>query len=443
MANRSTCADIYQEAKVDGLNMYELRSKRVMLKYKHDRAVIERKLARIKVMLALTGLVDVFFIKCVLKRIRLAKQLFVLELEHSQEVYIPDELSCDRCPSSFHYYDPIIQITNQLFSVKQKLYHCLKTEFYLKKLKGNDFKRDFLERAGCLATQGTWKQTFKHGLIVEKDKNEVKVQQSKHTMSLQKSRYLMVESTEAGLKLLADLQTYVIEQKWTRGPRDANRSLEDLPLELRYCRGAEVNDKRQRFLVFKQNQYMRHEHLKNQGQKLHTVQLMQAFIEKELDELYKNRPRDLDYNPGRLAQDKDLDLRPYHTLSGRQRCSLDKDRRKYADYLLTYAEDKVLARRTHMRTKCLAECYQDCGPGVAFQQKNRYIEARLEQRLKYFDHMHDLKHPGVETEQLRKELFKLARTVKTKKAQRADPYAVLSALSANEKTFMEDEYADS
>lgn len=188
---------------------------------------------------------------------------------------------------------------------------------------------------------------------------------------------------------------------------------------------------------------MRHEHLKNQGQKLHTVRRMQAFIERELPALYAARPRDLDYNPGRLAEDKDLDLRPYQTLTGRQRCSLDKDRRKYADYLLTFAEDKVLARRTHMRTKRLAECQQDCGPGVAFQQKSRYIETRLEQRLKYFDHMHDLKNPDVESNELRKELFKLARTVKTKKAQRADPYAVLSALSDNEKTFMEDECGNS
>ena len=277
----------------------------------------------------------------------------------------------------------------------------------------------------------------------KKGKLEVKVQQSKHTMSLQKSRYLMVESTEAGLKLLADLQTYVMEKK-ASGPREIRKSLEDLPLELRYCRGAEVDSKRQRFLVFKQNQYMRHEHLKNQGQKLHTVQRMQIFIETHLDQLYQNRPRGLDYNPGRLPQDKDLDLRPYHTLTGRQKCSLDKDRRKYADYLLTLAEQKILKRRAHMRTKCLAGCYQDCGPGVAFQQKNRYIESRLEQRLKYFDHMHDLNHSGADAEQLRKEIFKLARAVKdAKESKRTDPYAVLSDDSASERTFTEQDGPES
>lgn len=96
-------------------------------------------------------------IKCVLMRIKLRKKLFVLDLEHSQEVYIPDELSCDLWPSSFHYYDPIIQITNQLFSHKSKLYHSLKTEFFLKKLKHNDHQRDMLERVGWLTTEKNWK----------------------------------------------------------------------------------------------------------------------------------------------------------------------------------------------------------------------------------------------------------------------------------------------
>lgn len=79
-----------------------------MMKYKYEKGRIERKLSRIKVIMALAGLMDIFFIKCVLKRTLLVKKLFVLEMEHSQEVYIPDELSCDRWPHSFHYYDPII-----------------------------------------------------------------------------------------------------------------------------------------------------------------------------------------------------------------------------------------------------------------------------------------------------------------------------------------------
>ena len=53
-------------------------------------------------------------------------------------------------PYSFRYYDPIISITNKMFAHKSKMYHCLKTDFYLKKLQGKDFKKAFLEQIGAL-----------------------------------------------------------------------------------------------------------------------------------------------------------------------------------------------------------------------------------------------------------------------------------------------------
>ena len=81
----------------------------------------------------------------------------------------------------------------------------------------------------------------------------------------------MVESTEQGLQKIAELKTYFLEKKWTRGPKERTKNLEDLPLELRFCKDAEVNMKRQKFIVFKQCQFMKHDHLKNQGQKFHTI----------------------------------------------------------------------------------------------------------------------------------------------------------------------------
>lgn len=40
--DKSKCSDIYNTVKVDGLNMYELRSKRVMIKYKLDKKIVEQ-----------------------------------------------------------------------------------------------------------------------------------------------------------------------------------------------------------------------------------------------------------------------------------------------------------------------------------------------------------------------------------------------------------------
>lgn len=104
-------------------------------------------------MLGVADLIDIFYIKAVLQKKALLKKQFVLDVEHNLECFIPHELSPDLYPYSYRYYDPIIQITNQLFSTKQKLYHCLKTDFYLKKIKGKDFKKKFLEDFGMLTTE--------------------------------------------------------------------------------------------------------------------------------------------------------------------------------------------------------------------------------------------------------------------------------------------------
>ena len=110
--------------------------------------------------------------------------------------------------------------------------------------------------------------------------------------------------------------------------------------------------KRQKFIVFKQNQFMKYDHLKNNGQKFHTIQLLQGFIEKNLEHLYKNRPREIKYGLAKeIESDRNLDLTLRENLSGRQKSTLDKDKRRYAEYLMDISEAKVMARRAHVRNK--------------------------------------------------------------------------------------------
>lgn len=74
-------------------------------------------------MMAIGGLQDVFYLKCMLKKIEFLKKIFTLELEKGTEVYIPEELTCDRFPISYRYYDPIILISNEYFRKDSKIYH--------------------------------------------------------------------------------------------------------------------------------------------------------------------------------------------------------------------------------------------------------------------------------------------------------------------------------
>jgi len=73
------------------------------------------------------------------------------------------------------------------------------------------------------------------------------------------------------------------------------KSIEDMPLNLRFCHKIEVNDKRQKFVHFKQCFLVRQDHLKHQGQKFHSLVLMHRYIEKNIDELYENRPKGVDF----------------------------------------------------------------------------------------------------------------------------------------------------
>ena len=45
-----------------------------------------------------------------IKIFEIIKQLFLLELEQDSDVLIPDELSQDKMPMSFRYYDPVIML---------------------------------------------------------------------------------------------------------------------------------------------------------------------------------------------------------------------------------------------------------------------------------------------------------------------------------------------
>lgn len=164
--------------------MYEQRSYRVLIKYKYNKKVIENKLNKIKFMLGVGELTDIFYLKAVLLKKSLIKQQFVLDLEHNQEVFIPHTLTCDNYPYSFRYYDPIISITNRLIDSKSKMYHCLKTDFFLKKLQGKDFKKKVLEGIGALPNEKTRPMQFSHAQMKEIALRNIKVTETKHSIAL-------------------------------------------------------------------------------------------------------------------------------------------------------------------------------------------------------------------------------------------------------------------
>ena len=68
------------------------------------------------------------FVQCLIKRIDLAKRLFIMDIEEGSEVYIPNDLRNDKLPMSFQFYDPIMNIV--LLKMADD-----RTEYFLKKSK--------------------------------------------------------------------------------------------------------------------------------------------------------------------------------------------------------------------------------------------------------------------------------------------------------------------
>lgn len=104
-----------------------------------------------------------------------------------------------------------------------------------------DWLRQFTSPAGANQL------THKHAVINEKDADELKLQESQHVMALQRSRYLVID----GIQEEKNVQDY--------------RSIEDKPINLRFCHVDEVNRKRQKFVNFKHAFYLKQDHLKTQG----------------------------------------------------------------------------------------------------------------------------------------------------------------------------------
>lgn len=56
------------------------------------------------------------YLHVLLRLINLCKQMIISSLENGAEVFIPPEISVDKLPESYRYYDPILNIIQQNIS---------------------------------------------------------------------------------------------------------------------------------------------------------------------------------------------------------------------------------------------------------------------------------------------------------------------------------------
>ena len=77
----------------DGQHIFQTKNYKKMIEYKKSKYIQNALFEKIKLVLNLKAVSKILYIKLLLKKIDLAKSLFILEIEQGEEVFIPPEIS--------------------------------------------------------------------------------------------------------------------------------------------------------------------------------------------------------------------------------------------------------------------------------------------------------------------------------------------------------------
>lgn len=78
-----------------GQQLFQTKNYKKVIEYKKNKYITTAMFEKIKLVLNLKGVDRILYIKLLLKKIDLAKKLFILEIEQGDEVFIPAEISVD------------------------------------------------------------------------------------------------------------------------------------------------------------------------------------------------------------------------------------------------------------------------------------------------------------------------------------------------------------
>lgn len=120
IADKENCLDIFRDVMTvladkeqDG---HSKTNERKFLKDKISRNSREKTIIKLNMVIKLRAINGIAYLRCLLRKIQIAKELFILEIEQGAEVFIPKELSQDHLPYSMRYYDPIVALIQEAVS---------------------------------------------------------------------------------------------------------------------------------------------------------------------------------------------------------------------------------------------------------------------------------------------------------------------------------------
>lgn len=192
------CFDVFQDFKLDDKKMYEFQTAGSLVNYKLKREKLykfHQKIQMLKQFKFFSGYSQTAYLIITLKEIELMRKIFILDIEQGDEVVIPDSLSQKSLPLSYQFYDPILNIVQQQVCESVRCQIALKNKYVLDRILENVsrnqkflqfFSSDYLpreERKPCLTHHNC-----------EGRANDINITKSYACMTLQNSKYLIIEN---------------------------------------------------------------------------------------------------------------------------------------------------------------------------------------------------------------------------------------------------------
>ena len=211
--------------------------------------------------IALKAVHGKLYLRALKKKIQVARELFIIEIEQGEEVYIPGDLSQDQLPYSFRYYDPVMMFAQDAVSDYKRDYFNVKGQIAFYIHRQGDLKQRVLEKLGFVDNGKEKKLTYKHDAANKVAKEQVDHHVSEHTLALQRSKYICIDDNLDKENILGKNSKKFLNTGMKKGEftKDELKQMV-LPknyvdnagaLTLRYCPVWEVNKKRQKLIISK------------------------------------------------------------------------------------------------------------------------------------------------------------------------------------------------
>ena len=93
MTDKNSCMDMFKDVKIDDVGLFEDKTFKNYLTFKMNNNYLLDQYEKLNLIINFRAVRGLTFLKLLLKRLEMAKELFVLNIEQGDEVYIMKDLS--------------------------------------------------------------------------------------------------------------------------------------------------------------------------------------------------------------------------------------------------------------------------------------------------------------------------------------------------------------